>query len=129
MFQKNTLSNLNWWSKQMKSIEQAISLKEWEWSLSPTARPSHSWQKVKAWSKCLFKSDRLGASTTFWGILFQCLTSLVEKKCFLMSSLRKTCITKILICFCHFPFECKFWTCFAAQTTRKEGFYLTPEWS
>jgi len=42
---------------------------------------------VKALPKCLFKTDRLGASTTFLGSLFYCLTTLSENKGFLMSNL------------------------------------------
>ena len=38
-------------------------------------------------SKCLLNTDRLGESTASLGSLFQCLTTLLVKKCFLTSSL------------------------------------------
>ena len=42
---------------------------------------------LRALSKCLFNTDRFGASTTSPGSLFRGLTILWVKKCFLMSSL------------------------------------------
>jgi len=42
---------------------------------------------LRALSKYLLNTDGLGASTTSLESLFQCLTNLSVKKCFLMSSL------------------------------------------
>lgn len=42
---------------------------------------------VKPLSKCLSNADRPGALTTSLGRLFQCMTTLSLKKCFLMTNL------------------------------------------
>jgi len=54
---------------------------------------------LRALSKCLLNADRLETSTASLGSLFQCLTTLLVKKCFLMSSLN--------LSWCSFePFPC-----------------------
>lgn len=45
---------------------------------------------LRALSRCFLNSDRLGASTTSLGILYQYLTALSIKKCFLMFSLNSS---------------------------------------
>lgn len=56
---------------------------------------------MKALSKCLLYIDRHGAGTTSLGSLLQCLTTLMEKKLFLISNAPGAQVCCHSLMFCH----------------------------